>query len=398
MSNKIKIAFISTPNLPIPAINGGAIETLVTALVDQNEKKKCFDITIYTYENKDLSKVSGLYTYTNIVQVPKSNKIQMFVYTAYKVVRKLFQYSIGPRNHFMNQVNKLLDKEYYDAIIFESTFNEVIQFDNKNNTKVLFHVHADMLKSTTPQIQKVYNNCDALVGVSNFICSRLEKLNISKTKIYSLHNAVDITKITESYSIEKRDALRSKLGYGTNDKVVVYCSRISPEKGVLELVKAIQKIKDCKLLIIGGADFSSNEQTPYVKDVYNEARKIKDRVVFTGYIPHNDVYKYMAAADIAVVPSVCNEAASLTLLEFRALGLCTVASHRGGIPEYCTSESTILVETDKNFIANLANAISQIIRNKNVQKKMSSHSSDNLEYFSYEKYYDRFLSLILNVI
>ena len=48
MKEKLDIAFIGTPDYPIPAIHGGAIQTLVTALIDKNEENPKFNITIYT--------------------------------------------------------------------------------------------------------------------------------------------------------------------------------------------------------------------------------------------------------------------------------------------------------------------------------------------------------------
>ena len=57
MKEKLDIAFIGTPDYPIPAIRGGAIQTLVTALIDKNEENPKFNITIYTINDSELNDI-----------------------------------------------------------------------------------------------------------------------------------------------------------------------------------------------------------------------------------------------------------------------------------------------------------------------------------------------------
>ena len=45
MEKKLKIAFIiSDEGLPVPAVFGGAIETLVTLLIEENEKAQSLSL------------------------------------------------------------------------------------------------------------------------------------------------------------------------------------------------------------------------------------------------------------------------------------------------------------------------------------------------------------------
>ena len=41
-----RIAIISPSELPIPSLKGGAIETLTTYIVNENEKNKLFEIDV----------------------------------------------------------------------------------------------------------------------------------------------------------------------------------------------------------------------------------------------------------------------------------------------------------------------------------------------------------------
>lgn len=68
----IKLAIISPGFLPVPAVNGGAVEQLITNILDENEKNHTFDIDVYTINDPKLSKLN--YKYTNIIVIKDLNK------------------------------------------------------------------------------------------------------------------------------------------------------------------------------------------------------------------------------------------------------------------------------------------------------------------------------------
>jgi len=188
--------------------------------------------------------------------------------------------------------------------------------------------------------------------------------------------------------------MRAKFGFADNDIIFVYCSRLSPEKGCLELIMATKLVANAKLLIIGGENFSSNKETQYTIKLKSAADSIKQRVHFTGYISHDEIPQYLSIGDVGVVPSVCNEAASSTMLEMHAASLPVIASNRGGIPEYCEPSNTVLVDTDQFFVRNLAKSMEQFISNPQMYNMMKEHCMDGIDYYDYDSYYQRFIKLI----
>ncbi len=399
MKDKIKIAFVSTPNYPIPAVKGGAIETLVSSLIDENEKIGKYDFTVFTIEDMLLDGCIQNLQNTKIIQIPHPSFCSKFIYIFYKIIRKLLFYKIPPKSFFMSKVNSFLANEKFDIVFFESTLNEVLQANKITPSRFVFHVHSDYLTNSTPGIMQIFKKCDAVVGVSNFITRSIQNISGSElSTFYTLHNAVDVESILASKSSISRNSIRQKFHIENDEIVILYCSRLSPEKGILELIKAVQKVDNCRLMVVGGANFSSSKVTPYVKELQKIAADLGDKVLFTGYVDHAHVYDYMKAADIAVVPSICNEAASLTLLEFRASNLATVASNRGGIPEYCSSETTVLVNANPDFVKNLSQAISLLVNNVDLREKMSAKSTDDLAFYNYQSYFKRFSDLVDKII
>jgi preprotein translocase subunit SecA len=80
---------------------------------------------------------------------------------------------------------------------------------------------------------------------------------------------VNEAKFNKKITVEQRNKLGAQLGLKEDDVVVLYCGRIQEVKGVRELLRAFAGIKEhnCRLLIIGNADFAVNTKTPFLKEV-----------------------------------------------------------------------------------------------------------------------------------
>lgn len=393
--NRKSIAFIGTPDYPIPAVKGGAIQTLVTALIDQNEKEQNYDITVYTIADPELNNKKYSFTKLCGIDVSVFGKVRLVFR---KVLRRLTNNYISYKSEYMSKVNKELLENNFDYVIFETTDKEIVQLDPlvKQKSKVLYHIHADYISDSIDRIERIAELVDVFIGVSDFISSRLKEVTVlSASKVVTLKNAIAEPQITNEQKILWREKIREQYGLSCTDTVFIYCSRLSPEKGCLELEKALVKLgPSAKLLVVGGENFSSNKKTKYITQLKKVADQNEGRIVFTGAVSHDEVIKYMSAADIAVVPSVCNEASSLTVLEFRACGLPTIATKIGGIPEVVNPDTSVLVEYGPKFVEELAAAMDNVINNKTYLESLQHGSSKNMSQFFYRKYYQNFVELL----
>ena len=62
-----KICFITQCALPIPTVKGGAVETLVEYLLDENEIDKNLKFTVYSIADKEAKKISKKYNIKSIL-------------------------------------------------------------------------------------------------------------------------------------------------------------------------------------------------------------------------------------------------------------------------------------------------------------------------------------------
>lgn len=159
------------------------------------------------------------------------------------------------------------------------------------------------------------------------------KKNMRNGKVQIWKNAIDADKYR--FNMEKRTLVRSSLGLKT-EKVIMHVGNFRTGKNQLFLVgllEAIKKIKNVKLIFVGGA--VEQEYLDRVKREVHE-RKLEEDILFLG--SRDDVPDLLQAADILCCPSFY-EGMPGAVLEAQASGLpCVISS---GI----TKEAIILPTT-----------------------------------------------------
>ena len=149
-------------------------------------------------------------------------------------------------------------------------------------------------------------------------------------------------------------------------------TRITPEKGIHLLVRAMAELKrtfiddsvDVKLLIVGGPYFQKDHD--YMASLKQEVADlgVADSVIFTGFL--SDTRVVTTLLDIVLVPSIIPEACPRTIIEAMAVGKPVIATPLGGSKELVIPETGILVppenaEAIASAIAELATDREQLI-------------------------------------
>jgi spore coat protein SA len=125
-------------------------------------------------------------------------------------------------------------------------------------------------------------------------------------------------------------------------KTIFFVGQFGPEKGVLQLVQAYDRVLDshpnAKLVIGGATGFGVHTETPYVRQVRELAASLKTRrdarIEFTGYLHHDkDLPSWFQRATIFSSPSLFQEPFGLVNAEAMACATPVVGSNRGGIPD-----------------------------------------------------------------
>ena len=390
----MKIAVLTSGILPIPSVQGGAVENLIDFYLEYNDIHKIHDITVYSIYNKKTdnhpaqASLVNHYYYIDTNSLWARIKRFIFLHTSYKKNNSFNNHYI---EFYLEQASKHLRKCQYDIIILENRPSYALKLRSITNAKLVYHLHNEKLTVSTPSYQEIYDTASLIICVSDFISRRVRTINPRDTKCITVHNGIDFHAFASPAYIARKD-----ISLCDDDFVIIYSGRINPEKGIMELTEAISRMTNypnIKLLVIGSSFFGNvTIEDDFTKRLRKKTEKIKDKIRFTGYIPYNDVPAYLKLADIAVVPSMWEEAFGLTVLEAMAAGLPLITTRSGGIPEICADVALIVDRS--HIIDNIIHGIEQLYNNPSLRKIMSEKSLERAMYFSKDKYTRQFFNAI----
>lgn len=119
-----KICMITPNFLPVPSVKGGAVETLVTNLIEQNEIGKKLDITVYSIYDSQAESKAKEYEYTKIkyIKVKANNILERWKskITGNGVLSKVLKKALRINEYYYAyKIEKKIQPELYDSIVIE---------------------------------------------------------------------------------------------------------------------------------------------------------------------------------------------------------------------------------------------------------------------------------------
>lgn len=387
---KPRICLIAPGLLPVPATQGGAIETLMTSLADENERQQRLDLTVVTPADTESNNRIVAYSHTHFISIPDASPVRRFEHRWRNALLRRISRSYKPSpSAFYDQALQSIRSEQFDALILEGgPANGIASFDRCFPSKIWYHLHY------TPALEEPFNSsASRVLTVSNFAGKVWSENCATHQPVLTVYNGIDTSRFTRKINLQERQQIRRSVGFTDDDFVILYCGRIIKEKGVLELLKAVASINDShvKLMIIGSSNFGPSQLTPYVAKVTSLADSLGKRVVYTGYIPNIQLVPYSKSADMQAIPSMCEEAAGLVGIEGMAAGLPLVVTHSGGLQEYVSSDCSIVIERDDNLIESLADAILTLRDDPSKRARMAQAGVERSRLFDTKAMYSQFV-------
>ena len=387
----MKIAILTSGILPIPAVQGGAVENLIDYYLEYNNQHRLHDITVYSIAPPCSTPKADTecthYHYVGTTSLFHRLKRAWFVR---RTAQKEGYYS-PYIEYFLREAMKHIKRQHFDAIILENRPGYALPLSEVTDAKLIVHLHNDFLNSESKQAQAIARACHSVITVSDFIKQRVETVLSPQLKVITVHNGINLPRFYQATPLS-----RSSLGFTDEDFIVVYSGRINREKGVKELIQAFKRLKDyphIKLMVIGGS-FFGNEQgaDPFIQSLQAEAEELSNRIIFTGYVPYEQIPSYLKMADVAAVPSMWDDPFPTTILEAMAAGLPIVATHSGGIKESC-GQCAIIVEKS-SVIEVLYTSLLNLYNNPSCRTSMIEKGMSISKQYAKERYAEDFFKAI----
>lgn len=132
---------------------------------------------------------------------------------------------------------------------------------------------------------------------------------------------------------------RKKLNFSEKDYILLFVGRLEWRKGIGTLISALnllnKKIKNVKVIIVGGEIFGNNKNREDVGEYERlmskaEDEKVANLVQFVGRVDHENISDYYAASDAFIIPSYY-EPFGLVALEALAMKTPVIASRKDGL-------------------------------------------------------------------
>jgi glycosyltransferase involved in cell wall biosynthesis len=218
----------------------------------------------------------------------------------------------------------------------------------------------------------------------NFLIEKLIEDGIDENKLVLVPHWIVADKFNQGNKKKTSNPIKN---IQANDFVFGVLGRLDAFKGVANILKAFHllttKYNNIKLLFIGGGELKDELMN------YSVINNINNQVIFTGYVDHDDLSKYVSTVNVFIHASTYDNY-NWSLLETMYFKKSIIATNVGGTKEILTDEyNSLLAEPT---IHSLTQKMKMILDNPEFAKKIAEnayatvkekHSMKNLE--KYEK-------------
>lgn len=187
-------------------------------------------------------------------------------------------------------------------------------------------------------------------------------------KVEWISNGIEVDRFPANAPDE---GLKRSLGISPEDRIIGFTGRLVREKGIGELVQALNRLKKdiagLKLLVIGDTLESDRDKSAkkWINDMITE-NGLENDIVLAGF--REDLARFYGIMDVFVLPSY-REGMPRSILEAMAAGRPVVATNIRGCREEVIDGVTGRLVPVKDS-ASLAEAIKEILSNKELAIKM----------------------------
>jgi len=335
------------------------------------------------------------------------------------------------RSVFALKAYKYLKQNDFDVIHVHLPFaaNILVNLNKKLRDKMVYTVHVGQEELRLPQIIKVKakakDTTDIILSIlfkvyspdlylmkyvkkitvmHNNLADKLVEYGFNKSKIHVIPHGIDLEEF-DTISISKLEEVRRR--YIDESKVnILFATTITPHKGVIPLVKAINmlvnkyKLNNIYLILSGRTDINP-KFVEIVKQFINK-NNLNKNIIITGFLSYEDLKALYQLSDIFVYPLLGYGGVAVCILEAMAARLPIVATNIGGLPmQVIDGFNGFLVDpiNEKQLVEQLVDRIRFLVENEEIRRKMGENSRKLVkEKFSREKIVKKYIQVYKEVV
>lgn len=210
---------------------------------------------------------------------------------------------------------------------------------------------------------------DRVIVVARPLADLAIAAGASPNRVVVIENGVD----TERFAPRDRTEARQRLGVTQSIRLLVSVGHLSKRKGFQRVISVLPRllgeVPDLRLAIVGGPGAEGNNRSRLERLVAD--LDLRDRVIFVGARPPNEVATWLNAADVFVLASD-HEGSPNAVWEALASGRPVVASRVGDV-DHMVPRFAGIVYDDPYDLDQLAFSLATALRSHWSEKRIRAH-------------------------
>jgi glycosyltransferase involved in cell wall biosynthesis len=191
---------------------------------------------------------------------------------------------------------------------------------------------------------KILQESSGVFVINKMLAKYIQREFGFKKKIDEIPGGVQVSEYQKTFQDKEVKELSEKYGIKESDIVLFFMGWIYEFSGLKETAEQLLKYKDekpnFKLLIVGKGDYY-----PQLKEFVKE-NDLEDRVILTGFQPHEKIPSFLALADICILPAYCNDImrdiVPIKMYEYMASGCPVITTKLPGLMEEFKGDNGVL--------------------------------------------------------
>ena len=295
------------------------------------------------------------------------------------------------------KIYREVNKESYDTIIASDLYSLLPIVLKKNNYRVIYDSREIYTKLSIHVKNPIKNKIISIV--ERFCIKKINKIMVTaKSDLDYLKNIYSKNKISykiiynyplKSFVVLNSNFFRNKLNIDKKNTILLYQGVLQKNRGIIQLIKIIQKTQNTVGIIIGSGEYKKNIQN------YIKKHNLRSCVHLLPAIPYPQLLQITSSADLGIAlinpNSLSNQLALPNkLFEYAVSGLPVLASSLPNIRKYILKYN-LGWSIDHNDLQGQVNIIKSLQNNTKQAPAAHSYSS-----FYWESQENDFYSFIIN--
>jgi len=230
---------------------------------------------------------------------------------------------------------------------------------------------------------KLLYEADLLLSISESTKEdAINILGIPQNKVINISGAIDSAKFYKIDEIEDKKYKNILKKYHINRSFIMYTGGIDFRKNISFSIEAFSKIDNdlyerYQYVIVCSI---TKEQRDEFLNLMQSLDIEKEKIIFTGFIPDEELNILYNLTDLFIFPSIY-EGFGLPVLEAMSCGAAVIGSNNSSIPEIIGRADTLFNALD---IDDIALKINTVLKNKNFMAELKEFSLLQSKKFSWE--------------